>query len=99
MTKMQNNEYRRKIAELEEQNKELKAKQIKAEFKIEEVSNDLFVKNDTLKLFDKTIEDLTTAIEVEKIYDEELNNQIKHMKELLYEEQTQRDEYKNLQIL
>ena len=69
---MQNNEYRRKIAELQNLNHELKEKQIKQEFLIDEVYNDLFVKNDTLKLYDKTLTDLTRALEVERAFDGEL---------------------------
>lgn len=83
---MQNNEYRCKIAELQNLNHELKEKQIKQEFQIDEVYNDLFVKNDTLKLYDKTLEDLTKALNMEKAFDGELTDNIKKMKELVDEE-------------
>lgn len=46
----------------------------------------MFVKNDTLKLYDKTIKDLTQAKEMEKAFQQELTEQIQSMKDLVNEE-------------
>ena len=59
----------------------------------------MFIKNDTLKLYDKTIKDLSRAVEVEKSLHQDLLEQIKQMKSIVNEEQIQRDELKNLQTL
>lgn len=52
-----------------------------------------------MKLYDRTIEDLKKAIEVEKQFLESLHTQVKEMKAIVAEEQTQRDEFKGLQTL
>ena len=46
---MQNNELRRMIAELQKDNEELKAKQIRNKYQIDAVYNELFTKNDSLR--------------------------------------------------
>ena len=48
--------------------------------------NDVFVKNDTLKLYDKTLKDMTRALEIEKAFQSDLEDKIKQMKDLLHEE-------------
>lgn len=48
--------------------------------------NDIFIKNDTLKLYDKTIHDLKSAVDMEKDYFVDLQEQIKEMKEIVNEE-------------
>ena len=53
MMRMQNNEYRTKIAKLEEDNKELKAMRVKLGYQTDEVLNELFRINETIKLYDK----------------------------------------------
>lgn len=68
MTKLQNNEIRRQIGKVEKSTHEVQQKQIKIKFNIDEVYNDIFVKNDTLKLYDKTIGDLKSAVDMEKVY-------------------------------
>lgn len=65
MTRMQNDELRRQIGQTEDNTQELSEKRIKVNYDIDNVYNDIFVKNDTLKLYDKTIEDLTRANEIE----------------------------------
>ena len=74
--------------------KEVNEKRIKVNYDIDNVYNDIFVKNDTLKLYDKTISDLQKAVDLEKSYEKDLEEKIKQMKELLHEEQIQRDELK-----
>lgn len=61
--------------------------------------NDVFVKNDTLKLYDKTLKDMSKALEIEKAFQSDLEDKVKQMKDLLHEEQIQRDELKQLQML
>ena len=46
----------------------------------------MFIKNDTLKLYDKTINDLTHAVSMEKTFHQELIEQIKQMKSMVNEE-------------
>ena len=77
----------------------LTEKRTKAQFIIDDVYKDLFVKNDTLKLYDKTIKELQKAKDTEEAFREELLEQIKEMKDLVSEECIQRDEYKNFQTL
>lgn len=55
MTRMQNDELRRQIGRTEDDMKEVNEKRIKVNYDIDNVYNDIFVKNDTLKLYDKTI--------------------------------------------
>ena len=65
---------RRKIAELQRENQAIVEKQIRTQYVIEGIYDDLFIKNDTLKLFDKTIEDLTSAVEMEQTCRKELDD-------------------------
>lgn len=51
--KMQNNEYRSKIAKLEEDTKELAIARVKLGYQTDEVLNELFRTNETIKLYDK----------------------------------------------
>ena len=46
----------------------------------------MFIKNDTLKLYDKTIKDLTHAVGMEKTFHQEPIEQIKQMKNMVNEE-------------
>lgn len=55
MMRMQNNEYRSKIAKLESDTKDLKALRIKLGYQTDEVLNDLFKTNETIKLYDKRV--------------------------------------------
>ena len=52
-----------------------------------------------MKLYDKTIEDLSKALNIEKNFHSKLEEQIKELKNILNEETIQRDEYKGLQKL
>lgn len=69
MTRMQNDELRRQIGRTEDDMKEVNEKRIKVNYDIDNVYNDIFVKNDTLKLYDKTISDLQKAVDLEKSYE------------------------------
>ena len=79
--------------------KETEEKRVKINYELDKVYNDLFIKNDTMKLYDKTIEDLSNALNVEKNFHSNLEDQIKELKNILNEETIQRDEYKGLQKL
>ena len=83
---MQNGEFRRKIQEIQKDTHDVKEKQIKVKYEIEKVYNEMFIKNDTLKLYDKTIKDLSRAVEVEKSLHQDLLDQIKQMKSIVNEE-------------
>lgn len=83
---MQNGEFRRKIQEIQKDTQDVKEKQIKVKYEIEKVYNEMFIKNDTLKLYDKTIKDLSRAVEVEKSLRQDLLDQIKQMKSIVNEE-------------
>ena len=56
------------IGELQKDNEELKAKQVRNRYQIDAVYNELFIKNDSLKLYQKTISDLRKALVTEKAY-------------------------------
>lgn len=86
MTRMQNDELRRQIGRAQDQLADTKEKRVRATFEIDQVYNDLFVKNDTMKLYDRTIEDLKKAIDVEKQFMSQLQAQIKEMKVIVAEE-------------
>ena len=51
--RMQNNEYRSKIAKLEQDTKELGIARVKLGYQTDEVLNELFRTNETIKLYDK----------------------------------------------
>lgn len=76
MTRMQNDELRRQIGRAEDDLKELDEKRIKAQYEIDRVYNDVFVKNDTLKLYDKTLKDMEKAREVEHMYQKNLREKV-----------------------
>lgn len=58
MTKMQNDELRRQIGRAQKEVQEIKEKRVRVNYEVDKVYNDLFIKNDTMKLYDRTIEDL-----------------------------------------
>lgn len=66
MTKMQNDELRKQIGRTQKEIKDTNEKRIRVNYEVDHVYNDLFIKNDTMKLYDKTIEDLSKALEIEK---------------------------------
>lgn len=68
MTRLQNDELRRQIGRAQDELTETKDKRVRTNFEIDKVYNDLFIKNDTMKLYDRTIEDLKKAMDVEKQY-------------------------------
>ena len=47
----------------------------------------MFVKNDTMKLYDRTIDDIKRALQMEKQYVQKLTYEINQMKEIVAEEQ------------
>ena len=78
--RMQNNELRRMIGELQKDNEETKAKQVRTKYLIDSVYNELFTKNDSLKLYEKTISDLRRALVTEKAYITTLQEQVGEVK-------------------
>ena len=66
MLEMQNNEQRRKIFQLQKDNQDIRDKQVTTSYSIDQIYNELFIQNDSMKLYDKTIRDLKRAIKTEK---------------------------------
>ena len=79
--------------------KEIQEKRVRVQYEADQVYYDLFVKNDTMKLYDRTIDDIKRALQMEKQYVQKLTYEINQMKEIVAEEQIQRDEYKGIQTL
>ena len=52
--------------------KEILEKRVRVQYEADQVYNDLFVKNDTMKLYDRTIDDIKRALQMEKQYVEKL---------------------------
>ena len=86
MTKMQNDELRRKIGKVELEVKETSEKRIKVNYNIDNVYNDLFVYNDTLKLYDKTIVDLSNARDIERTCLNDIRQKVGEFKRKIQDE-------------
>ena len=99
LTRMQNDELRRQIGRAEELRRETVEKRVKAKFDIDKVYNDVFLQSDTMKLYDKTIQDLGKASAVEKACLEELKGEVKALREMLAAEQAAKDELKQVQVV
>lgn len=72
---------------------------MRTKYQIDAVYNELFTKNDSLKLYEKTINDLRKALVTEKAYIQTLQEQVGEVKHILNEEQVQRDELKQFQYM
>ena len=99
MTRLQNDELRRQIGRAEEIHRETIEKRIKVRFEIDKVYNEVFVQTDTMRLYDKTIQDLGKADIVEKACLEELQQHVQELREKMGAEQAQRDELKQIQVV
>ena len=99
MIRLQNQELRRRIQQLQDDNKEIDKRRIKAGKELDKAYQDLFTTNESLKLFNKTLLQMNKAETAERACIVTLQGQIKQLKDLLYEEKTQREQYKSLQSL
>ena len=97
--RMQNDEYRRLIAQMQRDTEEAREKQVRCQFTIDGTCNDLFTANDTMKLLQQTIYDLQRANTTEKAGLKTMQNQIKELRKLLHQETIQRDEIRGLNTL
>jgi hypothetical protein len=97
--RMQNDEYRRLIGQMQRDTEETREKQVRCQFTIDGTCNDLFTANDTMKLLQQTIYDLQRANTTEKAGLKTMQNQIKELRKLLHQETIQRDEIRGLNTL
>ena len=83
---MENAELQRQMARLEKDNAELTKKRLTTQKETNQAYADLFELNETLKLYDKTNDDLELAIRAERGYLEVVMKQVDQLRELLHEE-------------
>jgi septal ring factor EnvC (AmiA/AmiB activator) len=93
---MYNDEFRRKITRVEKDTREVAEKRKLAKKELDQTYQQIFTTNETLKLYDKTNDDLEKAINTEKAYLEYVSGQVNELRKLLYEENHHKDQYKGL---
>ena len=84
---------------LQEDNKEIENKRTKTLYQIDNAYNELFNTNESMKLYEKTIDDLKKAVNTEKAYLVTLNEEVDQLRKLLLEEKELKEQYRGLDLL